>query len=232
MDFHNSYHGTGVDVDVVRLANKRAHSLTKRPGFCANDLEDLQQELICAAIEQLPKFDSARRGKLTFIGGILDKKAAQLFRNRMREKRDPTREAFSLDAAVPDSDDEAVAYSDLVADENYRAWRLRDLVIDVREALASLSPKLRIFAEFHVELRPSEVRKAAGMSKSSHHRAIKQLRKHFERAGFEKKKKNPEPFGARREIQEGDRNEGSSAPILNSASRAGACFATPLWGRA
>ena len=100
LKFRNSYIGTGVDADVVRLAAKRAHSLIGKIGFGSDDLEDLQQELICAALEQLPKFDPERRGKLTFIGGVLDKKAAQLYRNRRRKRRDPYLESYSLDEPI------------------------------------------------------------------------------------------------------------------------------------
>ena len=195
MIYRNSY--TDVDTDVVRLAKKRARSLIKNIGFSADDLKDIQQELICAAIKQLAKFDLSRSGKLTFIGGILDKKAAQLFRNRTREKRHPSLEAFSLDEPLPDAVDECATYGDWLSDEKDRTWQILDLVIDVRGALASLPPKLRVLALFHAEMRPDEARQAACLTKSSHHRAMKQLRKHFERAGFGPGAKKPRNLSGR-----------------------------------
>ena len=163
---------------------KRAHSLIGKIGFGSDDLEDLQQELICAALEQLPKFDPERRGKLTFIGGILDKKAAQLYRNRRRKRRDPYLESYSLDEPIPDFEEEGATYCDQTVDENDRSWRLRDFLIDMREALASLPPKLRALVELHAVMLPDQARQAAGLAKSVHHRAMKQVRQHFERAGF------------------------------------------------
>ena len=184
LKFRNSYIGTGVDADVVRLAAKRAHSLIGKIGFGSDDLEDLQQELICAALEQLPKFDPERRGKLTFIGGVLDKKAAQLYRNRRRKRRDPYLESYSLDEPIPDFEEEGATYCDIMGDEDDRSWRLRDFLIDMRDALASLPPKLRALVELHAVMLPDQARQAAGLAKSVHHRAMKQVRQHFERAGF------------------------------------------------
>jgi DNA-directed RNA polymerase specialized sigma24 family protein len=173
----------GIDADVVRIAAKRANHLIRQIGFNLSDLEDIQQELICAALDQLPHFNPQIGKKTTFITGIIERKAAQLFRNRTREKRHPSLEAFSLNEPPPDAEDEDCCYGDTVADSRDNGWRLRMLIIDVREAASSLSPELQKLAFFHTQLRPDEARREAGLAKSSHHRAMRKLRDHFVRLG-------------------------------------------------
>jgi DNA-directed RNA polymerase specialized sigma24 family protein len=173
----------GIDADVVRIAAKRANHLIRQIGFSESDLEDIQQELICAALDHLPLFDPQIGKKTTFITGIIAKKAAQIFRNRTREKRHPSLEAFSLNEPPPDAEDDDCCYGDTVADSRDNGWRLRMLIIDVREAASSLSPELQKLAFFHTQLRPDEARREAGLAKSSHHRAMRKLRDHFVRLG-------------------------------------------------
>jgi DNA-directed RNA polymerase specialized sigma24 family protein len=173
----------GIDADVVRIAAKRANQLIRQIGFSLSDLEDIQQELICAALEQLPRFDPQIGKKTTFITGIMERKAAQLFRNRTREKRHPSLEAFSLDEPPPDAEDEDCCYGDTVADSHDDEWRLRALIIDVGEAIASLPQELQKLAKFHAQLRPDEARREAGLAKSSHNRAMRKMRDHFVRLG-------------------------------------------------
>lgn len=173
----------GIDADVVRIAAKRANQLIRQIGFSLSDLEDIQQELICAALEQLRHFDPQIGKKTTFITGIIEKKAAQLFRNRTREKRHPSLEAFSLNESPPDAEDEDCCYQDTVADSHDHGWRLRALLLDVKEAIAALPKELQKLANFHAELRPDEARREAGLAKSSHHRAMRKIRDHFVRLG-------------------------------------------------
>lgn len=173
----------GIDADVVRIAAKRANQLIRQIGFNLSDLEDIQQELICAALEQLRHFDPQIGKKTTFITGIMERKAAQLFRNRTREKRHPSLEAFSFNEPLPNAEDDDCCYSDTVADGQDQAWRLRALIMDVREAAASLPQELQKLAFFHTQLRPDEARREAGFAKSSHHRAMKKIRDHFVRLG-------------------------------------------------
>lgn len=183
----NSY--SGIDDDVVRSATGCTHALVRQVGFTSSDFDDIQQELVQGVLEALPSFDPSRSKRATFIARVLRRKAQQMVRDRTRAKRHPSQEAFSLNAAHPLSDDEEATYAEVVAGTDDSGWRLRELVLDVDEAVSALPPNLRRLAVLHAHLKPAEARRAAGLAKSSHHRAMRAIREHFSAAGV-----TPEPF--------------------------------------
>lgn len=178
----NSY--PDIDGDVVQFATRCAHSLVRQVGFTLSDFDDIQQELICVVLNELPSFDPSRSKRTTFIARVLQHKVQQMVRNRTRAKRHPFREAFSLNEACTLSDQSDATYAEVVADGNDDAWRLRELIADVHAAVVALPPKLRNLAILHAHLKPSEARKEAGLAKSSHHRAIRTIREYFHAAGL------------------------------------------------
>ena len=197
MPHHFSTPIPGIDADALRLSATRAHSLLGKFGFSSADFHDLQQDLLVAALSALQRYDAARGRKLPFIRCVLFKKSLHIVRDFTRQKRNRECEAFSLDAPLPPSECEfdGETHGEVIEDRSDCTWRCLDVIIDVRDALATLPPRLRALAQYHAEMRPDAARRTAGMAKATHSRAMRRIRQHFARIGILPSPKKSGTFG-------------------------------------
>jgi len=181
------------DAELVRIAMHLASSLVGNYGYTADDADDILQILIVAGTVALPRFDPSKSKRSTFIYAALRERVKNLARDAERQKRDRRREAFSLNAEWPGDPSGDIQWSDVVGiDQTFtdqgvpRIDRtdIHGLRMDMEEALADLPPNLRELCRLHSHLASDDARRAAGMAKSTHHRAIKRIREYLETRGL------------------------------------------------
>ncbi len=181
------------DAELVRIAKFHAKGLVGNYGYTPGDADDLLQTLILAGVIALARFDESQAKRSTYLYAILRDKVADLARHAERQKRDRRKESFSLDAEWPGDESGETVWADLIGADSTvteegcsRRDRadLHGLRIDLEEALAKLPSNLRKLCRLHSVLGSEDARRAAGMAYSTHHRAIKRIRAHFERRGF------------------------------------------------
>ncbi len=181
--FKNSY--GEYDAELVRISMHLASGLVGNYGYTPDDADELLQTFILAGEQALPRFDPLRSKRSTFLFNVLHGKVIDLARRSSRGKRDKSREAFSFDEICSEDDGEENTWGDLIGLEstlntngavntNNTDWL--PLRMDLEEILAGLPPELRKLCLLHSQLRPEEARKAAGMAKSTHQRAIQKIR--------------------------------------------------------
>jgi len=189
--FRNSYGGH--DADLVHIAKHLARGLAGTAGYTEDDADDLWQTLILAGTLAMPRFDSSKAKRSTFIYDVLRKKAIDLTRRAARTKRDKSLETLSLDEAWEGDESGETAWAELISAENTLSedgvvqkdrTDPRPLRMDVEAALADLPPDLRELCRLHSYLRPEEARREAGMAKSTHHRAVAKIREFMVSRGF------------------------------------------------
>lgn len=195
----NSYEG--IDPDVVRLARARANRVIATKLFDSSEFHDLFQELVVAGLNALPGFRSAQALKTTYLFDAIWNRATDLLRARTSAKRARTSEAYSLDEEVADKDEGALPRHEAVADPSTSNLDRQTALMDVRLAIESLPPSLRTLCELHAQLGSEDARRAAGLAKSSHQRAIERIRAHFHRLGLvavgDGGTRDADPFSAR-----------------------------------
>ena len=77
----------GIDKRIVANVKTYARNLKRNTIFRSMELEDIEQELMCAAFSSLDKFDE-RYGKFEhFIGKVLTRRCATLIETYTRKKR-------------------------------------------------------------------------------------------------------------------------------------------------
>jgi len=189
--FQNKYGGH--DAELVRIAKHLASGLVGTCGFTEHDADDLLQTLIVAGTLAMPRFNGSKATRATFIYNVLREKVVDLSRHALRGKRGTSREKLSLDELWPGSPFEDLLWGDVIGVEHtlsenatIRADRkdVDSLRIDLQDVLKDLPPELRELCRLHSQLRPDEARRAAGMAKSSHHRAICRIREFLTEHGF------------------------------------------------
>lgn len=181
------------DAELVRIAKAHATSLVGNHGFTIDDADDILQTLIIAGIEALSQFDSSKARRSTYLYSSIRHKAISLARYAKGKMRSKCMEKFSLDSDWPGDSTGETQWNDAVGLEHTLTENgtpqgnradILGLRIDVEKALEDLPPKLRELCRFHSQLDVEDARRAAGMSKSSHHRAIKRLRVFLEIRGL------------------------------------------------
>ena len=153
MGFDKRYEG--IDEYAVRIIKYKARQLVGRVGFTESDREDLEQEMILDLLQRLPKYDPARAQRNTFIARVVDHKIATIIEARKAGLRDYRLCRCSLDDRFEYGEYEdgfCIERMQIIDQEDYlmRTGKisrppseLRDLSIDVRQAIEKLPPELR-----------------------------------------------------------------------------------------
>ncbi len=193
MGIGNRYDGA-VDDNAVRTIKRKARQLVGHNGFTVSDLEDIEQDLIQDLLRRLPKYDPTRAQRSTFIARVIEHRVATIIEARKAKKRDYRRRGWSLNERLEDGEGGSIERGEMVDQEDYLrrtrglsrpAADLRDLVIDVHEAVEKLSPKLRELAR-RLETQPiSEISRDTGVPRSTLYERIKELRAFFGDAGLQ-----------------------------------------------
>ncbi len=177
----------------LTLIHRKARRLVGKAGFHSGDLGDIKQELIVGLLERLPKFDPAKAAYNTFVSRVVDRKIANMLRDRRAEVRDHRREVCSLNDEIDTGEDDPIQRLSLMSqdDLDLRADRRTDeqcahLRIDVQTMLTELPPPLRRAAKLLQTLSITDVaRKMEIPHATFYDNHLVHLREAFADKGFE-----------------------------------------------
>jgi DNA-directed RNA polymerase specialized sigma24 family protein len=152
MAHHNKY--PGVDPWITRTVANEVEKLVGRIGITTADIADIEQDLHLAVWSALKELRNV--AVEAAVNRIVDSKIKDHIRFRQRECRDWRRVAYSLDAGMPDGEDQDEGVSEVMdlgraLDSCFgrpAPWHeRREIVMDLEEALLALPGELRDLAE-------------------------------------------------------------------------------------
>jgi RNA polymerase sigma-70 factor (ECF subfamily) len=194
MGFDNHYEG--IDEYAVQLIKYKARQLVGRVGFTESDRDDLEQELMLDLLRRLPKFNPDRAQRNTFIARVVDHKIATIIEARKAGLRDYRLCRCSLDDRFEYGEYEdgfCIERMEIIDQEDYlmrtgkisrRPSELRDLSIDVRQAIEKLPPELLELCRRLDTDTVTEISRDTGIPRGTIYESIKKLRAIFEDAGL------------------------------------------------
>lgn len=193
MGFDKRY--KGIDEYAVRIIKFKARQLVGRVGFTAYDRADLEQEMMLDLLQRLSKYDPERAQRNTFIARVVDHKVATIIEARKAGVRD-YRLCCSLDDCFEHSEYEdnfCIERMEIIDQDDYlmRTGKvsrppseLRDLSLDVRQAIEKLPPELRELCRRLDTDTVTEISRDTGIPRGTIYESIKKLRAIFEDAGL------------------------------------------------
>ena len=146
----------GIDPYAVEIIRFKARQLVGQAGFTVADREDLEQELILDLLRRMPKYDSKRAKRNTFIARMVER----------AEKLD--QEDCLLRTHV----------------QPRAAEELRSLALDVAAIVETLPPELRAFCRRLGQETVSEISRDTGVPRGTLYKSIHRLWEIFEDAGL------------------------------------------------
>ena len=141
----------GIDEYAVRIIKYKARQLVGRVGFTESDREDLEQEMMLDLLQRLPKYNPDRAQRNTFIARVVEHKIATIIEARKAGLRDYRLCNCSLNERLEGEEGGSVERMETIDQEDYLRLtgglsrsmaELRDLSIDVRQAIEKLPPEL------------------------------------------------------------------------------------------
>ncbi|MGA7415639.1 MAG: sigma-70 family RNA polymerase sigma factor [Bryobacteraceae bacterium] len=141
-----------------------------------DDREDLQQDLHLALWQKQSRFDASRGEADAFLRRVARNECIKLLKKRTAGRRD-----YRLDVALDDRKGQTLigtCHNPLGAEKRL----IRG--IDVRRAIASLSPKLRRIANALRESTPTDLVPRLGASRATLYRMIASIRDYFRLRGL------------------------------------------------
>ena len=142
----------GIEEYAAKLIKHKARQLVRAPGFTISDREDIQQDLIVALLENLPKYDSSQASRETFITKIIDSAVCNLLRHRRSISREAETNALSLNVYITDEEGQTTERVETISAEDHDRFLGRHgrptpddvhVQVDLEQAVAKLTPKLR-----------------------------------------------------------------------------------------
>jgi len=170
------------------LIATKARQLAGKAGFTQSDVADIEQDIRVDVLRRLPKFDSAKSNRHTFIAMLVSRCVATILERECAEKRNRGRHPRSLNAPIRDPEGREVdVYQTL--DVNARRpgrseQEVRDLRADVQAAVASLPEHLRPWCAVFAELGIREASRELGIPRCRLQRIKAEIRAAFEAAGL------------------------------------------------
>ncbi|GAB4165580.1 MAG: hypothetical protein Tsb006_5080 [Rickettsiaceae bacterium] len=166
----NSY--KGIDPFIVSTANRKAKSLIQYHCFSESDLEELQQELLIAALMSLNQYDPGKSAFRTYISRVIDNKATDLIRHRLSKYQAELALSNNLELTF-DSISEA--------DDPFRASAADiinqlELSVDIERICNSLPNELADLCKLLQVMNITEIIQYTGLSRSTIHRQLKKIK--------------------------------------------------------
>ena len=154
MEFKNRY--DGIEEYAVRIIKHKARQLIGSVGFTESDREDLEQEMMLNLLCILPKYDSSKAQRNTFITRIVEYRVSTIVEERVVGKRDWRLCTASMNDRLDVGEGGSVERLEVYDMDEYlrQTGRLShtsserlELSIDLGYVIASLPPELRILCE-------------------------------------------------------------------------------------
>jgi len=189
----SSNHCEGIDEYAVQIIKFKAKQLVGRVGLTDSDREDLEQEMILDLLQRLPKYNPDRAQRNTFIARVVEHKIATIIEARKAGLRDYRLCNCSLNERLEDGEGGSVERMETIDQEDYlrltaglsrSTAELRDLSIDVRQAIEKLPPELRELCRRLGVDTITELSRDTGVPRGTIYESLKKLRAILEVAGL------------------------------------------------
>jgi len=186
-------HCEGIDEYAVQIIKFKAKQLVGRVGLTDSDREDLEQEMILDLLQRLPKYNPDRAQRNTFIARVVEHKIATIIEARKAGLRDYRLCNCSLNERLEDGEGGSVERMETIDQEDYlrltaglsrSTAELRDLSIDVRQAIEKLPPELRELCRRLGIDTVTELSRDTGVPRGTIYESLKKLRAILEVAGL------------------------------------------------
>jgi RNA polymerase sigma-70 factor (ECF subfamily) len=186
-------HCEGIDEYAVQIIKFKAKQLVGRVGLTDSDREDLEQEMILDLLQRLPKYNPDRAQRNTFIARVVEHKIATIIEARKAGLRDYRLCNCSLNERLEDEEGGSVERMETIDQEDYlrltgglsrSTAELRDLSIDVRQAIEKLPPELRELCRRLGIDTVTELSRDTGVPRGTIYESLKKLRANLEAAGL------------------------------------------------
>jgi len=160
------------------IIRRKARLVARCDGFTAEDLRDIEQELLARLLQSLAQFDPEQAHINVFITTVVERSMAMLIREWWAKKRDSTG-IRSIDAAA-----EGEPSADVPDRDSGRRVEQFDLAHDLTPVLAGLPPELRDLAERLQVQTVSQAARDLNVPRTTLMRQVERLRRCFEDAGL------------------------------------------------
>ena len=174
------------------IIRRKVKQLIGRAGFTSSDREDIEQELWLKLIKHLPAFDPKKGTRQAFVVTVVERYAANIFRNKRAEKRDHRR-ACSLNVTIEFTRDGPTELAQTISDRELDARLGRDrrsdeeradLAMDLDNVIATLPEDWQTLLELRKTQTISEVAREMGVPRTTLNGRILRIRQRFEDAGL------------------------------------------------
>ena len=192
MEITNRYEG--LDEFSEKTVRIKARQLVRIPGYSADDVEDIEQELAIHLIEQLPVFDPEKAKWETFVNNILDSRIKDLLKYHFAESRNALEFERSLNELLLSEDFDGIEFVETI-NENDLPWnkhlsKLTDFDTfefrtDFIEAFKKLPPRLQQLLIHLAKDNVSDISRKSGIPRGTLYEHIKELKKYLSDAGLE-----------------------------------------------
>lgn len=122
------------------LIKRKARSIARHPGFSVSDIEDIEHDLWKHLLKRQNRFDPKRSAFPTFADRVVNKKVIDIIRDRNAKRRDPRREAFSINEAFPDGEDHPTSLHETIASDRLPLPCHTDQANDIEVLRSKLQP--------------------------------------------------------------------------------------------
>lgn len=173
-----------LDPKTARQIRFKVRQVCGRRGLSKSELRDIEHDLGVHVHLGLARFDPTRAKLTTFIDRLVTRWLISFLRYRFAACRNPRREGPSLNDIVRDSDGDAVARHETIADGSGDGADHRDLSQRLAELMSRLPDDLRVVALLLANGTPNSVAAQLGISRREVAARIKRLREIFEAEGF------------------------------------------------
>jgi hypothetical protein len=147
-----------------------------------------EQDVRLDVLRRLPRFDSAKSNRHTFIAMVVLRSVASILKRRRAEKRNSGRRPLSLNAPIRDAEGAKIELHQALGGDARRPGsgqeELCGLHADVRAAIAALPEHLRPWCEVFAEQGLREASRELHVPRSRLQRIKAEIRVAFEEAGL------------------------------------------------
>lgn len=184
------------DPDREYIEERIRHQVNKLMTACRlfpHEREDMAQEFRLDLLQRLESFDPGKASRRTYISRLIRHHAQTLADARYAKRRDPRREAGSLDRPVDPGDSESLTFNEALDTDVYNAnlkgsLRLeykQDLALSVSRVLARLPPFHRDICMLMIEgYSVSDIGRILNIHRSTVYDRLDLIRKRFRDVGL------------------------------------------------
>lgn len=179
----NQWHG--VEPILAAAIRYAARHLIKTTSLTTSDQDGIEQELALMCLVRLRRFDPSRGSRSTFINHIVRNGVRTLLEKRSAARRNPSREAFSLDAPVAcDAESESEITFGEVTQHPDDTQDPYDLALDVGLRIYGLPAELADLCERLQHQTVTEISRETGIPRGTLYDWIRKIREAWNPSGL------------------------------------------------